>query len=285
MELFKKITIQIVLYEEDKEMVFKCLNKLKKFRIIILDNSNNYNLKDEVLKNFNIEHYILEKKNLGYSKGHNKASNYVNTEFLLILNADCNIDEVNILNLLLAHEKYKDCAITAPTTYDKEMKVSYNGGLLPENGCKNNTTIIDGDTCFETVLGSAMLIRKIDFVKIDKFNENLFLFYSDDDLCRKFKISNKSVIQVFSAKAHHLHGISKVKNVFKKIYLKEFNMTFDELFYHSMIIKNDDKFNKLRKKIFNYFIKIILNFLILNFKKVIFYLARILAFYKFKASR
>ena len=63
MELFKKITIQIVLYEEDKEIVFNCLNKLKKFRIIILDNSNNYNLKDEVLKNFNIEHYILEKKN------------------------------------------------------------------------------------------------------------------------------------------------------------------------------------------------------------------------------
>jgi hypothetical protein len=54
MELFQKITVQIVLYEEDKEMVFNCLNKLKKFKIIILDNSGNYNLKDEVLKNFKI---------------------------------------------------------------------------------------------------------------------------------------------------------------------------------------------------------------------------------------
>ncbi|MDA7770394.1 glycosyltransferase [Candidatus Pelagibacter sp.] len=285
MELFQKITVQIVLYEEDKEMVFNCLNKLKKFKIIILDNSGNYNLKDEVLKNFKIENYILEKKNLGYSKGHNKASTYINTEYLLILNADCNIDEVNVHNLLLAFEKYKDCAIAAPTTYDKEMKISYNGGLLPENGHKERITSIDGDTCFESVLGSAMLIKKEDFIDIGKFNENLFLFYSDDDLCRKFKNSKKSVLQICSAKAYHSHGVSKVKNIFKRIYLKEFNMTFDELFYHSMIVKNDDKFYKLKKKIFNYFLKFLLSFLLLNFKKVTFYFAKILAFYKFKAIR
>ena len=62
-------------------------------------------------------------------------------------------------------------------------------------------------------------------------------------------------------------------------------MTFDELFYHSMIVKNDDKFYKLKKKIFNYFLKILLSFLLLNFKKVTFYFAKILAFYKFKAIR
>jgi len=170
-------------------------------------------------------------------------------------------------------------------SYDKEMKTSYNGGLLPENGYKDSITLIDGDTCFESVLGSAMLIKKKDFINIGKFNENLFLFYSDDDLCRKFRISNKSIVQIFSAKAYHLHGLSKVKNIFKRIYLKEFNMTFDELFYHSMIVKNDDKFYKLKKKILNYYIKILTNFLILNFKKVTFYFARILAFYKFKAIR
>ncbi len=285
MKFFQKITIQIVLYEEDKEMVFNCLKRLKNFKIVILDNSGNHDLKNEVLKNFNIESYIVEKKNLGYSKGHNKASLFVGTEYLLILNADCDIDETNINNLLIAHEKYKDCAITAPTTYDKEMKTSYNGGLLPENGYKDNITLIDGDTCFESVLGSAMLIKKKDFINIGKFNENLFLFYSDDDLCRKFRISNKSIVQIFSAKAYHLHGLSKVKNIFKRIYLKEFNMTFDELFYHSMIVKNDDKFYKLKKKILNYYIKILTNFLILNFKKVTFYFARILAFYKFKAIR
>ncbi len=285
MEIFKKVTIQIVLYEEDKEIIFDCLNNLKNFKIVILDNSANYTLKEEILKNFDIKQYIIEKKNLGYSKGHNKASSYVNTEYLLILNADCIIDTLSINNLLIAHEKYKNCAITAPTTHDKEMKISYNGGLLPENGYKDKITSISGDTCFQTVLGSAMLIKKKDFIDIGRFNENLFLFYSDDDLCRKFKESNKSVMQIFSAKAYHLHGVSKVKNIFKRIFLKEFNMTYDELFYHSIIIKDNKRFYKLRKKIFNYCIKLLLNFLILNFKKVTFYFAIILAFYKHKANR
>jgi|TARA_B110000914_G_C15385890_1_gene410046 GT2 family glycosyltransferase len=285
MEIFQKITIQIVLYEEDKETIFNCLNNLKNFKIVILDNSTNYSLKDDILKNFNIEQYIIERKNLGYSKGHNKASTYVNTEYLLILNADCIINKKNIINLLVAHKKYKNCAITAPTTHDKEMKLSYNGGLLPENGYKDYITNISGDTCFQSVLGSAMLIKKKDFIDIGKFNESLFLFYSDDDLCRKFKKSNKSVIQIFSSKAYHSHGVSKVKNIFKRIYLKEFNMTYDELFYHSKIIKSDERFYKLKKKISNYYIKLLISFLILNFKKVTFYYAKILAFNKFKAIK
>ena len=44
MKHFEKITIQIVIYEETLETISKCLNNLKKFKVIILDNANNYNL-------------------------------------------------------------------------------------------------------------------------------------------------------------------------------------------------------------------------------------------------
>jgi len=285
MELFQSITIQIVLYEESKEMVFKCLDKLKNFKIVILDNAGNYKLKEEILKNFNISKYLLEDKNLGYSKGHNKAASYIESDYLLILNADCLIDEENILHLLKAHQKYNDSGIVAPTTYDEKNQLTYNGDLLPENGSKDMIANISGDTCFQCVLGSAMLIKKKDFIKVGMFNENLFLFYSDNDLCRKFSQIGKSIIQIHSAKAVHSHGISKVKNIFKRIYLKEFNMTFDELIYFSKEKKINIKFVKLKKKIFNYFIKCILNILLLNFKKVVFYFAKILAFYKYNASK
>ena len=285
MKLFQNITIQIVLYEENKELVFKCLDKLKNFKIIILDNSGNYKLKAEILKNFKISKYLLENKNLGYSKGHNKAASYVETKYLLILNADCLINEENISNLLNAHQKYDDSGIVAPTTYDEKNQLTYNGDLLPENRGQNIIANINGDTCFQCVLGSAMLIEKKDFVKVGMFNESLFLFYSDFDLCRKFNKIDKSIIQVHSAKAYHSHGVSKVKNIFKRIYLKEFNMTFDELVYFSKEKNPNIKFTKLKKKIFNYFIKCLLSLLILNFKKVIFYFARILAFYKYKTGK
>jgi len=40
-----ELTIQIVLYEENKELIFKCLENLKNFKVLILDNSNNKKLK------------------------------------------------------------------------------------------------------------------------------------------------------------------------------------------------------------------------------------------------
>ena len=126
-----------------------------------------------------------------------------------------------------------------------------------------------------------MLLKKKDFLDIGMFNENLFLFYSDDDLCRKFKNLKKSVIQIYKSKAIHVHGISKVKNIFKAIYLREFHMTYDELFYYFLNQAHFEKYTKLKKKIVNYIFKIILNLIILNFKKSVIYFSRILAFYKF----
>ena len=58
-------------------------------------------------------------------------------------------------------------------------------------------------------------------------------------------------------------------------------MTHDELYYHYITNNHLEIFNKLKKKISNYLLKIILNFCILNFKKMLLYMARVLAFIKF----
>ena len=57
MKHFEKITIQIVIYEETLETISKCLNNLKKFKVIILDNANNYKLKNELIQKYKIQFY------------------------------------------------------------------------------------------------------------------------------------------------------------------------------------------------------------------------------------
>ena len=52
------VTIQIVLYEENRDIIFNCLDKLKSFRKIILDNSNNKKLKIDIEKKYTIDHYF-----------------------------------------------------------------------------------------------------------------------------------------------------------------------------------------------------------------------------------
>ena len=160
MIITEELTIQIVLYEESKELIFECLENLKNLKVLILDNSNNRKLREEILNKFNIKEYIILNKNLGYSKGHNYLSDKVDTKYFLILNADCKINEENIKNLLQSFKKYPDCGVISPTTFNNRFEQTYNGGPFFENEHHRNITKINGDTCFQTVLGIAMLMEK-----------------------------------------------------------------------------------------------------------------------------
>ena len=40
-----ELTVIIVLFEENDDLVITCLNNIQNFRVIIVDNANNYNLK------------------------------------------------------------------------------------------------------------------------------------------------------------------------------------------------------------------------------------------------
>ena len=187
----------------------------------------------------------------------------------------------NIRNLLLSFAKYEDCGLISPTTFNDKFEQTYNGGLFFENQNQCEITEISGDTCFQTVLGAAMLIEKKLFIDLGKFNENMFLFFSDYDLCKKIRKLNKSVIQTKSAKAFHIHGNSKVKNILKKIYLREFNMTYDQLYYFNINKLENILLKKLKKQHLNYLFKLILNLFIFKYSKFIYYFSRISAYYKF----
>ena len=54
-DLRNKITIIIVLYRENYKLLSKTLDKIRDFRKIIIDNSNNVELKNKVEANFEIE--------------------------------------------------------------------------------------------------------------------------------------------------------------------------------------------------------------------------------------
>jgi len=280
MNKISEITILIVLYDETEEIIFKNLEKIKNFKIIIVDNKGDKKLKNRITKKFEISKYYLSNKNLGFSKGFNKALNFCKTKYAFIKNADCYIDEDNIIKLYDYIKNNQDCGIVSPTSYDEYNNLSYNSGKLPENENSNEILKVQGDVCVEKVLGSSMFVKMEDLQKVGMFNENLFIFFSDDDLCKKIRGINKHVVQIYNSKCIHVHGISKVKNKFYKIYLKELYFTLDELVYFKDI--SDQKINKLKSKILNYCLKIMVCFFSLKFFNLIKYYARVVAYIKFK---
>ena len=280
MNKISEITILIVLYDETDQIIFKNLEKIKNFKIIIVDNKGDKKLKNRITEKFGISKYYLSNKNLGFSQGFNKALNFCKTKYVFIKNADCYIDEDNIIKLYDYIKNNQNCGIVSPTSYDEYNNLSYNSGKLPENKNSNEILKVEGDVCVEKVLGSSMFVKMEDLQKVEMFNKNLFIFFSDDDLCKKIRSLNKHVVQIYNSKCIHVHGISKVKNKFYKIYLRELYFTLDELVYFKNV--NDHKINKLRSKISNYCLKILVSFFTLKFLNLIKYYARVIAYVKFK---
>ena len=103
----------------------------------------------------------------------------------------------------------------------------------------------------------------------------------DEDICRRARTLKKTVIQLSNVKAIHSHGISKVKNVFKRVYLRTYYFTYDELYYFFKIGKNNSTYDKLKKNIKSYLFKFIFNIFLFRFSKSIYYFSKIKAFKDF----
>ncbi len=276
-----KITIIIVLYEEEINLILRCLKNIRNYKIIIVDNAGNISLKKKIKEKFEIYKYILNKNNCGYAKAAIQAIKQCDTEYIFMFQADGLISSKDISILLKSHKKYENCFITSPTYYDRKSKLSYNSECLPEKNSKKDILNLEGDVCVETVLGSIILFNKKDMLELGLFDENFFLYFLDFELCRRIKQKKKSVIQIFDAKVQHEHGKIKVKNTLKKTFIRNYNFTFDELYYFFKINKHTEIFNNLKKKLPNYIIKLIINIFLLRLTQSIYYFSKVAAFYKF----
>ena len=281
--LYKDITIVIVLYKETFELLSKTLTPINSFKKIIIDNDENFELKKKVESQFSINQYILNKKNNGFSAGYNQAIKLSKTKFTLVLGPDCIIEEQDILKLIQKISKNNNCFIVSPTSYDENNNLTYAGGLLPENGEKNIILDIEGDTCVENTLGACMLFRTKDFIENNLFfDEGFFLYFSDDDLCRRIKKINKFIIQVHDSKCIHQHGIIKVKNKYIKKFIREYNYTFDKYYYFFKINNHVDLINTYKRRIPLFVLRFFLKVLTLNILAAVGLAAKFYAYQRFK---
>ena len=280
-EIYKNISITIVLYQENISIISKCLEKLINFKIIIIDNAGDYKLKKIINDRFNINKYVVNKKNVGFSKAANQAIKLCSTDFILNIEADCVIEAKDIFILFNSLKKYDNCFMVTPTFYDEKSNLSYNGGPLPEKNIPMEVLNLKGNTCIDTPLTAAILFKKQDFIDIGLFDEDLFIYFPDFELGRRLNKIKKPIIQIFEAKALHTMGTLKIKNNSKKIIFRNYYFTLDELMYYFKTNNHQKKYFELKKKIPSLFFKGVLNLIFFNFNKFLKCFSRILAFYQF----
>ena len=73
----------------------------------------------------------------------------------------------------------------------------------------------------------------------------------------------------------------KVKNIFKRTFLREFHFTFDRFYYFFKINKHHDMVNNFKKKKFNYIVRIFLKLITFQFVDSLKIISKLIAFSKF----
>ena len=92
------ITVVITTFRSDTKII-SCLDSINsKYKVLIVENSNNTDFKNKVEKRFSNVECILAGENLGYAKGNNLGLSKVKTKYSLILNPDAILDSQAINN-------------------------------------------------------------------------------------------------------------------------------------------------------------------------------------------
>ncbi len=188
------LTIIIVTIKSEK-VIEKCLNSIDpKVKKIIIENSSDENFTQKLKNKYqNIDCYNSG-KNLGMGVGNNIGIKKSKTRYVMILNPDTILNN-DTLDQIFKISKSLDFAILSPIS-DKDN--------FPNYKIKNKTDYLEKDF-FEVdqIDGYSMLIDKSKFDE-KFFDENIFMYLENDDLCLRMKKKGEKIFILKNAKINHL---------------------------------------------------------------------------------
>ena len=120
----QNLSVIIVSYKSDY-VIENCINSIhSEIEIVVVDNSNNHQLKEKIETKYKNVKYILSKENLGMGAGNNLGIKNVNKDFVLILNPDVTLEKSSIDEMIIASQEIENFGIIAPLS-DKSEYPNY----------------------------------------------------------------------------------------------------------------------------------------------------------------
>ena len=163
----KFLVTSIIVSYKSKWIIENCIKSIKKKnKIIVIENSNDYELKKNLEKKYNNIKVILNKNN-GFGHGANLGALNANTKYLLFLGPDTSLLKNNSIERLIQIAENFDNNFGAILPVDYREKI-------------NEITEIK-----KSCHGTLIFIKKDIFLKIGSFDENFFLYYEDNDLLER----------------------------------------------------------------------------------------------------
>lgn len=231
------ITASIVTYHNNKDELKKAidsfLNSKLEIKLYISDNSSNKEI--EKLCNDNRVKYIYNNANLGFGKGHNIAIKDAikdGSKYHLILNPDIFFEGGVIEELYEYMEKNEKIGLTMPRVlypngeiqrlckmYPNPINLIFRR-FIPIKCIKEKLDynyemkFFDYNTEREIPIlsGCFMFIRTFLLEEVGMFDENIFMYMEDFDLCRRIRKTGRKLMYYPKVTVYHKFEKGSFKN-------------------------------------------------------------------------
>ena len=260
----KNITFVIVSFRSS-HIIEKCIKSINpKIKIIIVENSNDIQVKDYLENKFLNVQVIIAKKNLGYGKGNNLGISKVDTQYAFILNPDAILEENSLEKFYKAQFFLKDdFTILAPNLFN-------NYGYFLNSNKNINKEILEVDY----VKGFAMLINLKKIHPKDLFDENFFLFLEEIDLCKRIKQNGGKIFVIQNSKIHHL-GKQASENILNIELCRNWHWMWSLFYYNYKHFGIITAYRVAIIRFFSSIFKLFFSFVFFNKKRILIHYYRI----------
>ena len=201
------LTIIFNAYHSRKSLL-KVLINLKKYKIIIVENSLDREIKKEIEKKYPNVKVIIPKENLGLARGYNLAIKHSKTKYVFLNNPDMKISNKSITRLMFCAKKIKNFGVIAPIYRSEKTYKNYSNY---EVKLRNSSFFIKNKISEVSWIDNNFLIDKTK-IKKNLFDENYFLYFETYDFCLNLMRKSMKMLIVKKVKfKHYGSGSTDVK--------------------------------------------------------------------------
>jgi GT2 family glycosyltransferase len=238
-----KLTI-IILTFNSRHIIKSCLENLdfEKHKVIVVDNASSDETVNFIKENFPKTEIIALDKNIGFCRGNNSALEKIDTEFALLLNPDAIILNDDIEKIIFEMKKNPLVALAGPIILDNypaqqseiDERIAYiNNDYSTIKDCYYEK--INDNFSVRFLIGAALFMKVEIMQKIGFLDNNIFLYYDDDELCGRVRKNNYLNLLVPSAFAFHISGGGKSSPAsLRIIYKKAWHLSWSKIYWKKL---------------------------------------------------
>ena len=191
-------------------LLTKCLSSVfdltrgVSFEVIVVDNASTDESRDLIERDFPRTRLLVNSENAGFSRANNLGARNATGSELLFLNTDTFLLEDSVSILARYLEQHADVGVVGPRLVFEDGTFQLSAGRLPSVGAELVDKILHTAdrhahrtmaplyrAMFSSarkvgwVTGACMMVRREAFERVGGFDERMFLFFEDKDLCKR----------------------------------------------------------------------------------------------------